>query len=105
MSDNELTDKMWEFYDGQGQFHARELLELCIFPHLAERGMVVFGPDGEPLDVRSALRALGEWAFSQAHPMAPAERRRRVALDCLRRRYGITGDLAAVCLAAVEVEP
>jgi hypothetical protein len=61
--------------------------------HLAERGMVVLGPDGEPLDVRPALRALECWA----------QERRGGAHNWLTAN-GLPSPLADACLAAAEVE-
>ena len=61
---------------------------------LAERGMVVLGPDGEPIDVRPALWALGRMA-----PWDDADDHSWLA------HRGITDTLADACLAAAEVEP
>ena len=59
--------------------------------HLAERGMVVFGPDGEPLDVRPALRALKGFA-DYRYDMTLGDRHESL------EQFGITGPLT-------EVEP
>ena len=66
--------------------------------HLAERGFLVLGPDGEPIDVRPALRALGLRADEWDHPAIGWS-----ALEALNS-WGIEGPLADACLAAAEVE-
>ncbi len=63
-----------------------------VVDHLAERGMVVLGPDG-PIDMRPALRALGQYAG--AH---------RGGTHKWLMRHGVPGPLADACLAAAEVE-
>ena len=88
-----------------------EIMDLCfeasndvdhmaaaVLAHLAERGMVVLGPDGEPIDVRPALRALEliSRTSKSHHPEDPV-----YVLMCA----GITGPLADACLAAAEVGP
>lgn len=72
--------------------------------HLAERGMVILGPDDEPLDVRPALKGHGYIALDYAderydYPDSPAHRGE--AMKWLTDR-GITGPLADACLAAAE---
>ena len=62
--------------------------------HLAERGMVVLGPDGEPLDVRPALRLQGRYADLVAGKQGS---------EWLAKR-GLSWQLADACLAAAEVE-
>lgn len=71
-----------------------------IIAHLAERGMVVLGPDGEPLDVRPALRALADQAMDGANWAAPYD-----SATLWLGSAGITGPLADACIAAAEVEP
>ena len=107
MSDNvkDLQDALWDFYSGAGEFNSREILAF-VFACAAERGMVVLGPDGEPLDVRPVLRALGEaaWPFkwTTRNGRFHAENRpgalRRLAAT------NVTGPLASACLAAAEME-
>ena len=65
--------------------------------YLAERGMVVLGPDGEPLDVRPLLAMARSWSkFAGLADMAPGS---------WLVREGLPADLADACLAADEVEP
>ena len=84
-----------------------------VLAHLAERGFLVLGPDGEPIDVRPALRALGDMSASLADQDSPfivvdgVEREGtpdELQRTCLTE-FGVTGPLADVCLAAAEVEP
>jgi hypothetical protein len=70
-----------------------ELAVNDILAHLAERGMVVLGADGEPLDMRPAMRALG-----QAATDSPGWGASWLA------ELSVTGPLADACLAAAEVE-
>jgi len=84
----------------------------AVLAHLAERGMVVLGPDGEPIDVRPALRALGLDAWLTAangfqedvDPHGLGYNLRAQALTVLEHQ-NITGPLADAGLAAEEVEP
>lgn len=69
-----------------------------VLANLAERGMVIPGPDGEPLDVRPALADY--WKYTRAlGPVSNAENRAWL----IEKRH-ITGPLADACLAAAEVE-
>lgn len=81
-----------------------EKVALCdrLIAHLAERGMVVLGPDGEPLNVRPALRACGCEAHKHGDDDSPIG---DTPLRWLEIVHGITGPLADACLAAAEVEP
>lgn len=68
-----------------------------LLANLAERGMVVLGPDGEPLDVRPLLAMARSWSkFAGLADMAPGS---------WLVREGLPADLADACLAADEVEP
>lgn len=97
MNDNardELRDVLAHWPIGSGYYAtdvdaatAGEMAD-AVLAHLAERGMVVLGPDGEPLDVRPALRAARMWGGSAA-----------------LASFGITGPLASTCLAAAETDP
>lgn len=77
-----------------------------LIAHLAERGMVVPGPDGEPQVLTPLLRALGDeaWPFKWTTINGRFHSENRPG--ALRRlaEQGITGPLAAACLAAAEVE-
>lgn len=72
----------------------------AVIARLAADGVVVLGPDGEPLDVRPALAGLrGLTARYARQPVGVIAR-----LEWLYQ-VGITGPLADACLAAAEVEP
>lgn len=83
-----------------------------ILEFLAERGMVVLGPDGEPLDVRPALRVLGSSAAAECRDIYRSMDATATPLPeyvvCgaigLLIRDGMPTDLADACLAAAEVE-
>ena len=66
----------------------------AVLAHLAERGMVVLGPDGEPLDVRPALRDLAE-----AYEIP----KRADWVAWLAE--SLSAPLAEACVAAAEVGP
>lgn len=65
-----------------------------VLDHLAAEGMVVLGPDGEPLDVRPALRLQGRYADLVAGKRGS---------EWLAQR-GLSWQLADACLAAAEVD-
>jgi hypothetical protein len=74
-----------------------EKIGAAVLAHLAERGMVVLGPDGEPLDVRPLVRTV----------MRSARRERGRFTDIatwLMNTEGYEPPLADACLAAAEVE-
>jgi hypothetical protein len=64
-----------------------------VLAHLAERGMVVLGPDGEPLRIVEALRLLAWWASE-----------RKGGRHTWLTMNGLSSELADACLAAAEVE-
>ena len=104
MSDNVKDElaKVVGLADAVSWSLADDLAEAAL-AFLAERGFLVLGPDGEPIDVRPALRALGRMAWEMVvhHRDATAEQLRGAALTHLWA-WGVTGPLADTCLAAAE---
>lgn len=102
MSDN-VKDELAELYAPGciGKEQATFIIEL-----LAERGRVVLGPDGEPLRIVDALRALGDDAWPAKWQTSKGRFHADYRPSALRRlaEQGITGPLADACLAAAEVE-
>lgn len=86
-------------FDGTQGHRTRLTIAAAVLAHLAGRGMVVLDPDGEPLDVRPALRALGHITIHQWNDGSRLVARADLA------HYRITGPLASACLAAAETEP
>ncbi len=99
-ADNVKDELAWIFANAN---YAEEIVEGA-FTFLAERGMVVLGPDGEPIDVRPALRAIAWVAANETD--FESEHDSSEVFEALES-YGIGPLLAAACygLAAAEVEP
>jgi hypothetical protein len=80
---DEIADEIWGVMPEVTRWRVEDAAK-AVLVYLAERGMVVLGPDGELLDVRPALRALRELSICFADPHA---------------------FLDDACLAAAEEEP
>lgn len=102
MSNNVRDELTCRFVYGPIGYATAYEMTAAFFAYLAERGMVVLGPDGEPIDVRPALRALGLDARN-IHEHALELFGHSDIRHCARRLA--PGPLADACLAAAEVKP